>query len=54
MKEKVSVIVLTYNPLKQKLIATLKTKNSQKNVDIQVIISDDGSKENYFEEAKQF
>lgn len=54
MKEKISVIVLTYNPLKQKLIATLKSIISQKNVDIQVIISDDGSKENYFEEAKQF
>lgn len=54
MKEKISVIVLTYNPPKQKLIATLKSIIKQENVDIQVIVSDDGSKENYFEEAKEF
>ena len=54
MKEKISVIVLTYNPPKQKLIATVKSIIRQKGVNIQVIISDDGSKENYFEEAKEF
>lgn len=54
VKEKISVIVLTYNPSKQKLIATLKSIIRQENVDVQVIISDDGSKENYFEEAKEF
>lgn len=54
MREKISVLVLTYNPSKQKLIATLKSIIKQENVDIQVIVSDDGSKENYFEEAKEF
>lgn len=54
MREIISVIVLTYNPSKQKLIATLKSIIRQNGVDIQVIISDDGSKKNYFEEAKEF
>ena len=54
MKEKISVIVLTYNPSKQKLIATLKSIISQKDIDIQIIVSDDGSKENCFEEARDF
>lgn len=52
--KKISVIVLTYNPSKQKLIATLKSIISQKDVDIEVVISDDGSKQNYFKEAKDF
>lgn len=54
MREKISVLILTYNPSKQKLIATLKSIIQQENVDIQVIVSDDGSKENYFREAEEF
>ena len=52
MREKISVVVLTYNPSKQKLIATLKSIIGQEDVDVQIIVSDDGSKENYFEEVK--
>lgn len=54
MRKKISVIVLTYNPSKEKLIATLKSIINQRDVDIQVIISDDGSKQNYLREAKNF
>lgn len=54
VREKISVIVLTYNPSKQKLIATLKSIIRQEDVNIQVVISDDGSNKNYFKEAKEF
>ena len=51
---KVSVLVLTYNPIWEKLVATLKSIITQKNVSIQLVISDDGSKENYFEKMEEY
>lgn len=45
----VSVCVLTYNPVKEKLKATLSSIISQKNIEFEIIISDDGSVDNLFE-----
>lgn len=44
----VSVIVLTYNPDNRKLRQTLRTVAAQKDVDLEILISDDGSKEKDF------
>lgn len=48
----ITVIVCTYNPDLQKLISTLKSVVLQKGVKIQVIVTDDGSSNNYFNEVK--
>lgn len=50
----VSVIIVTYNPVWEKLIATLKSIIIQRNILLQVVISDDGSRENYFRELKDY
>lgn len=50
----VSVCVLTYNPNKDKLIETLKSIAEQEYKNLQIVISDDGSENNYFTEAKAF
>lgn len=42
----VSILVVTYNPDLQKLLLTLRAAVAQKNVDFEIIISDDGSSEN--------
>lgn len=51
---KVSVVVLTYNPVWEKLVATLKSIIRQEKVFVQLVISDDGSPENYFKETKEY
>lgn len=50
----VTVCVLTYNPIWSKLRATLKSIVCQKNVDFDIVISDDGSVDNCFDKAKDF
>ncbi len=51
----VSVLVVTYNPDLQKLLLTLQAAVTQKNVDFEIILSDDGSPEdNHFSEAENF
>lgn len=49
---KVSVCVVTYNPDKGKLMETLESIVKQKYDNLQIVLSDDGSKENFFDEAK--
>ena len=48
----VSVLVATYNPNKEKIFLTLASIICQKNVKVQVVITDDGSQENYFREVE--
>lgn len=50
----VSVVILTYNSSLGKVYKTLDSILNQKNVYLQIIIADDGSKENHFEEIKQY
>lgn len=45
----VSVCVLTYNPVKEKLKETLLSIIRQKKIEFEIIVSDDGSEENLFE-----
>lgn len=49
----ISVVVLTYNPNWIKLRNTLKSIICQKKVDFEIIVTDDGSKQNYFDNIKQ-
>ena len=53
MKYDVSVIILTYNPSLKSLITTLISILKQKECSFQIIISDDGSKANYFDIIEQ-
>lgn len=53
MRETVSVIVLTYNPDREKLFATLNSIIIQENIDIEIIVSDDGSMHTYFSDIKE-
>lgn len=48
--KKVSVIVLLYNPNLSKILITLKSILNQRNVDYEILISDDGSEKDYFGE----
>lgn len=50
----ITVVVASYNPDKDKLFSTLKSILLQENIAFQIVIADDGSKEPYFEEIKQF
>lgn len=52
-KYEVSVLVLSYNPNYNELIATLKSILLQKDISKQIIIADDGSKENYFNKIEE-
>lgn len=49
----VSALILTYNPNLQKLLMTLKSFLLQKGLLLQIIVSDDGSEENYFTEVER-
>lgn len=50
----VSIIVLSYNPNLNKMFQTLNSVINQKKIDFEVIVCDDGSKENHFDKVKQF
>ena len=50
----VTVCVLTYNPDWTKFRNTLKSIICQKGVDFDIVISDDGSKENCFDKAEEY
>ncbi len=50
----VTVLVLTYNPKIDSLLYTLSSVVSQRNIDFEIIISDDGSKDNCFDEIDLF
>ena len=51
---KCSVIVACYNPILSKVIFTLKTILQQDTKDIEIILVDDGSKDNLFKEVEQY
>lgn len=50
----VSVIVTTFNPVWEKLKATLTSVIEQKNIEIEIILADDGSNDNKFSEVTNF
>ena len=47
-KYEITVIIATYNPQLDKLLATIDSIITQKDIEVQLIIADDGSKENHF------
>lgn len=51
---KVSVVVVTYNPDRQKLLDTLQSIVAQKNISFQIVIADDGSAEPEICASEQF
>ena len=53
-KYQISVIVATYNPIFEKLFETLLSIVNQKGVIFEIVVTDDGSKKNYFEEIGAF
>lgn len=48
-----SVIVAAYNPVYEKMILTIDSIICQKDVNIELIVTDDGSENNYFDEIKE-
>lgn len=50
----VSVIVATYNPQYGKLLQTLESIIAQENITVEIVVTDDGSKENHFDKMKAF
>ena len=50
----VTICVLTYNPDWIKFRSTLRSIICQRNVDFDIVVSDDGSEENYFDKAEEF
>lgn len=53
-KYEVSVVVLTYYTDLNRLLFTLHSVLLQQNVDLQIIIADDGSENNFFQEVEKF
>lgn len=53
-KLEVTVLVATYNPNKDKLFHTLESIIEQKKVRFQIVITDDGSKEDYHLEVEEW
>jgi len=51
---KFSIILLTYNPSWDAIKATLDSALEQEYKDYEIIISDDGSKENYYNQIKEY
>lgn len=54
IKKQVSVLVLLYKPQIEKVFYTLSAIIKQKNIDFEVIISDDGSEKDYFSQIKEY
>ena len=54
MQYNVTALIVTYNPNFKKLIMTIRSFLLQKGVFLQIVIADDGSKTDYFEEVKEF
>ncbi len=50
----ISFIILTYNPDKTRLLFTLRSLLDQQNINYEIIISDDGSKDNLFDIVEKF
>ncbi len=53
-KNDVSIIILSYNPVLSKLLNTIKSAIVQKDVDFEVIVADDGSKNSFEKEITSF
>lgn len=53
-KYDIAVIVLTYNPVKNKLYDTIDSILNQRNLKVQLIVSDDGSEENFEKELEDY
>lgn len=53
-KYDVSIIVLIYNPKLEKVKSTLFSAISQKNTTFEIIVTDDGSSKDYFDEIEDF
>lgn len=49
----VSVLILTYNPSKEKLFQTVNSVLWQRGISFEIILSDDGSDKNYFEDVEE-
>lgn len=50
METKITVLVVSFNPQLEQIKKTVKSVILQKDVDVEIIVTDDGSAENYFEE----
>lgn len=53
-KFEISALVVCYKPNLKKLIMTLKSLIYQKDVSMQIVITDDGSEIDHFDEIKAF
>lgn len=53
MKE-LTVIIASYKPLYEKLLFTIESVLKQQNIDFELIITDDGSEYNYFDEIEKY
>lgn len=53
-KYEISVGIISFNPKWEKLLKTVTSIINQKNIKIQLIIADDGSYDNYFNEIEKF
>lgn len=51
---KFSILIVTYNPIWEKLLFTLESIMKQKFEDYEIIISDDGSKDNCFDKIQKY
>lgn len=52
-KYDISILILTYNPKWEKLKSTVVSALLQKNLKFEIIVSDDGSQNNYFNKLKE-
>lgn len=50
----ISVLIVTYNPDKEKLVYTINSVLVQENVLVEIVIADDGSKEDHLEEIREY
>ena len=53
-KSEVSIVILSYNPVIEKLINTIKSAIIQKNIDFEIVVADDGSKDDFKEIIVEF